>query len=99
MAIITYTNPFRAFVIDASMEGGLSGIALALLNAMNSQRTRRNVSKSVSETLLNKANLAMDWFEAGQHKLRREHKQPLKSQAWPDLLRLNQPDVKCDLQD
>lgn len=27
MAIITYTNPFRAFVIVASMEEGLSGIA------------------------------------------------------------------------
>lgn len=94
MAIITYTNPFRAFVIHASMEGGLSGIALALLNVINSRRSRQDVSKSASKTLLNKANLATDWSKARQHKPRSKHKHPLKH-----FLLLNQHNVKTDLRD
>lgn len=78
MTIITYTNPFRAFVIGASMEGGLSGIALALLNVINSLQSRRDVLESASETLLNKDNLATDWSEAREHKPRYKHKHPLK---------------------
>lgn len=44
--------------------GGLSGIALALHNVMNSPQSRRDVSESASETLLNKNNLAAAWSEA-----------------------------------
>lgn len=78
MAIITCTNPFRAFVIGASLERGdwvgwhwLSSTWWILRGA-----GKMHMSKSASETLLNKANLATHWSEARQGKLRGKHKHP-----------------------